>query len=219
MLRIFAASLIGLILSQSALAEQAEEEKPKAENPIVVMETNRGTIKIELFAEEAPITVENFLAYVNEGFYDGTIFHRVIPNFVIQGGGFTKELQKKKTKDPIKNEAKPELKNLRGTLSMARTSAPDSATSQFFINLVDNKSLDYRQFNVGYAVFGQVTEGIFIVDGIASTRTGTVGIYRDVPVDAIEITKAYQVKAVAPMEAPAEETQQEAPAQAAQPAS
>lgn len=197
--KVFTFKSIATLLFTLAISQMSS-----AENSQVVFETNRGNLEIELFDEQAPITVQNFLTYVNEGFYNGTIFHRVVPEFVIQGGGFTKELSKKKTKAPIKNEAKPELKNLRGTLSMARTSAPNSATSQFFINLVDNKSLDYRQFNVGYAVFGKITAGMLLVDEIANVRRGTVGILQNVPVDAIEIIKAYQVKT----EQPAPEAEQ-----------
>lgn len=163
-------------------------------NTQVAFDTNRGQFVVELFDQEAPKTVANFLAYVDKGFYDGTIFHRVIPNFVIQGGGFTKEFTQKKTDKPIKNEAKEELKNLRGTLSMARMSAPDSATSQFFINTNDNTSLDWRKFNVGYAVFGKVVQGMEIVDDISYTPTGSTGIHRDVPIDAVEMIKVYRVE-------------------------
>ena len=159
-----------------------------AANTQIIIETNRGNLDVELFDQEAPETVKNFLAYAQEGFYNGTIFHRVIEGFVIQGGGFTKELAKKKAKKPIKNEAKKELKNVRGTLAMARLSAPNSATSQFFINLVDNSNLDYRPWNIGYAVFGKVSEmSMTIADEISVTPTGTIGMYRDVPTDAIEI--------------------------------
>ena len=167
-----------------------------ASNPHVILETSAGNIDIELYEKEAPETVANFISYVNEGFYDGTIFHRVVKGFVIQGGGFTKELSKKKTKKPIKNEAKESLKNLRGTLSMARLSAPNSATSQFFINLEDNKSLDYRPWNVGYAVFGKVTDVTMgIVSDISYQPVGTVGMLRDVPNNAIIINKARLIRA------------------------
>lgn len=160
----------------------------------VVVDTNRGQFVLELYDKEAPETVANFLNYVDKGFYNGTIFHRVIPNFVIQGGGFTKEFTQKKTDKPIKNEAKEELKNLRGTISMARMSAPDSATSQFFINTDDNSSLDWRKFNVGYAVFGKVVQGMEVVDEISYVATGTTGVHRDVPIDAVEMIKVYRVK-------------------------
>lgn len=159
----------------------------------VAIETNKGTFTLELFDKEAPITVANFLAYVDSGFYNGTIFHRVINDFMIQGGGFTKELTKKETKKAIKNEAADNLKNERGTIAMARLSAPDTATSQFFINVKDNDSLNWRQWNVGYAVFGKVTDGMEVVDEISFSPTGTTGIYRDVPLDAIEIIRARRV--------------------------
>lgn len=164
-------------------------------NPQVVLETNYGNITVTLFEKEAPLTVQNFLSYVDDGFYNGTIFHRVIKDFMIQGGGFTKELSQKQTKEAIKNEAKESLKNLRGTIAMARTSAPNTATSQFFINLKDNPSLDYKSFNLGYAVFGEVDEaGMRVVDKISYSLTGIIGMYRDVPVETIEIIKAYRVK-------------------------
>ena len=160
----------------------------------VAINTNRGSIVIELYDDEMPKTVENFLHYVDEGFYDNTIFHRVIPGFVIQGGGFTKELSKKDTEEPIKNEASEDRLNLRGTIAMARRSSPDSATSQFFINLQDNPSLDWREWNVGYAVFGRVVQGMDVVDLISQVPTGNTGIYRDVPIDAVEILNAYRIQ-------------------------
>jgi cyclophilin family peptidyl-prolyl cis-trans isomerase len=163
--------------------------------PIVVMETSMGTIKIELYSEKAPATVANFRQYVRDGFYNGLIFHRVIPGFVIQGGGFEPGLKKRPTRAPIVNEAANGLKNERGTLSMARTMMVNSATSQFFINLKDNASLDHRgdapqQF--GYAVFGKVIDGMDVVDKIAATPTTTKGPYRDVPVKDVAIVKAYE---------------------------
>jgi cyclophilin family peptidyl-prolyl cis-trans isomerase len=170
--------------------EQSTQSKSVA-HTVVLFSTSKGDIKIELDGENAPITVENILEYVRSGFYDGTIMHRVIPGFVIQGGGFTADMQKKETREPIKNEADNGLKNLRGTLSMARTQVIDSATSQFFINLVDNANLDHKgpqQF--GYAVFGRVIDGMDVVDAIASTPTTTVGYYRDVPKEPIIITEA-----------------------------
>lgn len=158
---------------------------------MIVMETNQGVLKIELFSVEAPCTCDNFLAYVQDGFYDGTIFHRVIPNFVLQGGGMTETMREKKTKAPIKNEADNGLKNLRGTLSMARTQAVDSATSQFFINLRDNAFLDHGARDFGYAVFARVAEGMDIVDGIAQVPTGNFGFHQDVPKEPVIITRAY----------------------------
>ena len=162
----------------------------QGENPVVVIETSMGDITVELFPDRAPKSVENFLAYVNQGFYDGTIFHRVISNFMIQGGGFTADMQKKDTRAPIENEADNGLKNRRGTLAMARTAEIHSATSQFFINVRDNAFLDYKgpsAADFGYAVFGQVTEGLDVVDKIKSVKTGGAGPYQDVPVEAVVI--------------------------------
>jgi len=172
------------------------DQKSEAEggNPVVIMSTSKGDIKIELFKDKAPITVENFLSYVNDGFYDGTIFHRVIPNFMIQGGGFTPDFSQKPTKPPIKNEAKNGLKNERGTLAMARTQVVDSATSQFFINLVDNSFLDNGARDYGYAVFGKVIDGMGVVDEIAAVNTGTRGMYGDVPQEDVTITSVKVVE-------------------------
>ena len=158
----------------------------------VTMETSMGKIELELDDAKAPKTVANFIAYVKAAHYDGTIFHRVIPNFMIQGGGFTKEMDQKKTNDPIKNEADNGLKNLRGTIAMARTMVIDSATSQFFINLVDNGFLDFRGPHpsmYGYAVFGKVTSGMDVVDKIAAVRTGNHGMHQNVPVEPVTIKK------------------------------
>jgi cyclophilin family peptidyl-prolyl cis-trans isomerase len=154
----------------------------------VLLQTSKGDITLELDADKAPETVKNFLRYVDEGFYDGTIFHRVIKNFMIQGGGFTPTMTQKKTHDPVKNEAKNGLKNGRGTVAMARTSDPHSATAQFFINHKDNDFLDYPgQDGWGYTVFGKVTGGMDVVDAIASAPTGTRGSFRDVPTETITI--------------------------------
>jgi peptidyl-prolyl cis-trans isomerase B (cyclophilin B) len=152
-------------------------------NPVVVMETSHGKIKVELFQDKAPITVQNILSYVDEQFYDGTIFHRVIADFMIQGGGMMPGMKEKKTHPPIKNESSNGLQNKRGALAMARTSVPDSASSQFFINTVDNGFLDKAQAQdrVGYCVFGQVTEGMDVVDKIRKVPTGSAGHHRDVP--------------------------------------
>jgi cyclophilin family peptidyl-prolyl cis-trans isomerase len=149
----------------------------------VVMETSQGTVKIELDPVKAPITVKNFLAYVDDKFYDGTIFHRVISNFMIQGGGFQPGMKQKATKPTIKNESSNGLSNACGTLAMARTSVPDSASSQFFINVKDNTFLDKAQAQdgVGYAVFGKVIEGMDVVDKIKAVKTGTKGGHGDVP--------------------------------------
>jgi cyclophilin family peptidyl-prolyl cis-trans isomerase len=168
-----------------------------AADPKVKMETSEGVIVIELYPEKAPDTVKNFLSYVDEGFYDGTIFHRVIPNFMIQGGGFTEDMQQKPTHDPIKNEADNGLKNDRGTVAMARTANPDSATAQFFINLKDNDFLNHTGKNLrgwGYAVFGKVTDGMDVVDKIATVPTGIhpKGL-QDVPKTPIVIKKVTRV--------------------------
>ncbi|MBQ9273651.1 MAG: peptidyl-prolyl cis-trans isomerase [Succinivibrio sp.] len=160
---------------------------------MVILETNLGNITIELDRDKAPATVENFENYVKSGFYDGTIFHRVIPNFMIQGGGFTAEMSQKKTNAPIKNEAANGLKNARGTIAMARTNDPHSATAQFFINTVNNDFLNFRNETVqgyGYCVFGKVTEGMEVVDKISAAKTSSHGMHDDVPVEAIVIKKA-----------------------------
>ena len=156
------------------------------------IETSKGTITLELDGEKAPATVANFAEYAKSGFYDGTIFHRVIDGFMIQGGGLDKAMDQKPTNDPIKNEAANGLKNLRGTIAMARTMVVDSATSQFFINLVDNGFLDFTAPTVqgyGYAVFGHVTDGLDVVDAIAKSRTRSVGHYENVPEEAVVIRK------------------------------
>lgn len=158
---------------------------------MVVFETSHGTLHIEVNPEKAPISAENFLKYVDEGFYNGTIFHRVIPGFMIQGGGFDAEMNQKDTHAPITNEADNGLKNLRGTLSMARTSAKDSATAQFFINLKDNDFLDHGSRDFGYAVFAEVAEGMEVVDKIAGVATGNSGPHGDVPVEPVVIESAY----------------------------
>lgn len=155
----------------------------------VEFRTTLGTMRIEVYEDKAPESAKNFIQYVKDGFYDGLIFHRVIPNFVVQGGGFDGSMQKRRTRAPILNEANNGLKNLQYTLSMARTSDPHSATSQFFINLRNNTSLDFPS-NGGYAVFGKVVEGMDVVDKIARVPTGTVGRYQDVPLQQVEIKKA-----------------------------
>ena len=163
-----------------------------------MMETSMGTISLELDEEKAPATVENFCRYASEGFYDGTIFHRVIDTFMIQGGGFTKEMNQKDTYEPIRIESMNGLKNLRGTIAMARTMIPDSATSQFFINLVDNDFLDFTAPTAqgyGYAVFGRVTDGIEVVDRIAKVRTGFSGPHQNVPEVPVIIKKVTMLDA------------------------
>jgi cyclophilin family peptidyl-prolyl cis-trans isomerase len=158
---------------------------------MVKLETTKGDVVIEVNETAAPVTAANFLQYVQEGFYDGTIFHRVIPNFMIQGGGFTPDMKQKPTKPPIANEAKNGLKNKRGTLAMARTNDPNSATAQFFINHVDNAYLDYTgPRNPGYAVFAHVVEGMDVVDAIAKVKTGIKDGFQDVPVEPVIIKSA-----------------------------
>ncbi|VTT96361.1 peptidylprolyl isomerase : Peptidyl-prolyl cis-trans isomerase OS=Azotobacter vinelandii CA6 GN=AvCA6_23510 PE=3 SV=1: Pro_isomerase [Gemmataceae bacterium] len=160
----------------------------RAANPIVVMETNHGTVKIELFEDKAPITVKNFLKYVEDKHYDGTVFHRVIDGFMIQGGGFEPGMKEKKTREPIKNESNNGLSNARGTIAMARTSAPDSATAQFYINVKDNKGLDGSPDKAsGYTVFGRVTEGMDVVNKIKEVKTGTKAGFENVPEDDVVI--------------------------------
>jgi cyclophilin family peptidyl-prolyl cis-trans isomerase len=201
-------SLLGLLFSLScggsapppAKEEPAAEKAPAPEaapaapvdlaGPGVEMKTSMGTMVIELYPDKAPKTVENFLRYVSDGFYDGTIFHRVVRNFVIQGGGFTPDMNEKATRPPIENEAANGLLNLRGTLSMARTDDPNSATSQFFINTKDNPPLDHRDVSVrgyGYAVFGKVVSGLEVLDAIGTVATSTRGPYDDVPNETVVI--------------------------------
>jgi cyclophilin family peptidyl-prolyl cis-trans isomerase len=166
----------------------------QAANPTVELKTNKGAITIELYPEKAPVTVENFLRYVESGFYRGTIFHRVIPGFMIQGGGFTENYNRKQTDRPIRNEASKELRNRIGSVAMARTSDPHSATSQFFINVAENRFLDFRSATAqgyGYAVFGQVVAGMDIVSEIANAPTGRGGPFaKDAPVDMVIIKSA-----------------------------
>jgi cyclophilin family peptidyl-prolyl cis-trans isomerase len=178
--------------------EKAMENSEKAEkNPIVEMKTSEGTIKIELWADKAPVTVKNFLQYAEEGFYEGTIFHRVIDGFMIQGGGFTPDMRQKQPRAPIKNEAKADLKNDLGTIAMARTMVVDSATSQFFINVKNNESLNHRDESpqgFGYAVFGKVIEGMDVVDKIKALPTGNAGPHQNVPRTPIIIEKVTVLK-------------------------
>jgi cyclophilin family peptidyl-prolyl cis-trans isomerase len=163
-------------------------------NPTVQFKTSQGEFTVELFPREAPITVENFLRYVTDSFFDGTIFHRVVPGFVIQGGGLTPEMEPKATRAPIANEARNGLKNDRGTLSMARTNDVNSATSQFFVNLKDNVFLDHKPGNFGYAVFGKVTSGMDVIDRIAKVRTGRRKGYDDAPLETVAIESARQTE-------------------------
>jgi cyclophilin family peptidyl-prolyl cis-trans isomerase len=166
------------------------EANQAAGNPIVDISTSAGDFSAEIFADKAPVTAENFLAYVKEGFFDGLIFHRVIPRFMIQGGGFDKDMKQKSAKAPIKNEAGNGLKNTTGMLAMARTNVVDSATCQFFVNVADNDFLDHRSNNAdgfGYAVFGKVTNGMDVVQKIEKVKTGSRGLQQDVPVEPVVI--------------------------------
>jgi cyclophilin family peptidyl-prolyl cis-trans isomerase len=181
------ASAVVLLLVTMLTFQQAAA----ADNRTAVIHTSKGDIHLELFTEQAPLSVENFISYANSGFYDGTIFHRVISHFMIQGGGFTPEMEKKPTGEPILNEASNGLSNKRGTIAMARTGDPHSATSQFFINVQDNMNLDYTgqagPGSWGYAVFGRVTSGMEVVDDIRFAQTTKVGPYADVPVEPVII--------------------------------
>ncbi len=182
------AVLMGLLAASGGAAQE--------KNPVVVMDTSAGTIKIELYEKKAPVTVKNFLDYVDAKHFDGTIYHRVIPNFMIQGGGFAPGLKEKQTRGAIKNEAGNGVLNERGTLAMARTNNPDSATAQFFINLKHNDFLDRAKARdgVGYAVFGKVLQGMDVVDKIAKVQTGERGGQDDVPVEDVVIKSVRREK-------------------------
>lgn len=182
-----AVAALVLVLFCCALGAWAQTQ-----NPRVRLETSQGVIVVELFADKAPKTVKNFIDYASEGFFDDTVFHRVIKGFMIQGGGLTADMQRKTTHDPIPNEADNGLKNLRGTVAMARTPDPHSASSQFFINTVDNGFLDHRdktQKDWGYCVFGKVVEGMEVVEAIEGVPTTVKGAYRDVPAAAVVIRR------------------------------
>ena len=186
--------MAGFVAVASVRADETSEPEAKKETPMVLIKTTVGDFKAELNPEKAPKSVENFLAYVDDKFYDGTIFHRVIENFMIQGGGFTKTMDRKSTNPPIPNEASNGLTNDRGTLAMARTSNPDSATSQFFVNVVDNAGLNRpNPDGHGYAVFGKVIDGMDVVDKIKSVSTGIRDGMRDVPVEPIVILSVTRV--------------------------
>lgn len=190
--------MIRAVLCVFAFAATAAfgQTSQESEVPVVVMETSKGTLRIELLPEAAPITVENFLEYVDSGFYDGLIFHRIVPGFVIQGGGYEPDMVKRPTRDAIQNESDNGVQNLRGTLSMARMPAAHSATSQFFINLNDNGALDHgarpEEGPWGYAVFARVIEGMDVVDEIARVQTGQRAGMPDVPVEPVVIEKVYR---------------------------
>jgi peptidyl-prolyl cis-trans isomerase B (cyclophilin B) len=189
MKRFLLALALGFVLMGGVVLGQGK-------NPVVEMDTSEGKIKIELFEDKAPITVKNFLKYVDDKHYDGTIFHRVISDFMIQGGGMEPGLKEKETRSPIKNESTNGLENKRGTIAMARTGVPDSATSQFFINVKDNPFLDKAKARdkVGYAVFGRVTDGLDVVDRIRKVETGNQGGHENVPVKDVVIKSARRVK-------------------------
>lgn len=185
--------LLALVLGACGDQGQSADTPAVAENPKVLMQTSMGDIVIELYPQKAPKTVANFLQYVDEGFYNGTIFHRVINGFMIQGGGFTEEMAQKETHPPVMNEADNGLRNTVGTLAMARTMDPHSATAQFFINVNNNTSLDFREKTPrawGYAVFGRVVEGMGVVEAIKGVSTGSRGMHSDVPTTNIIIKKA-----------------------------
>ncbi len=187
MKQILLAVLILAIIAGTSMGQESA-----VSNPQVVMETSKGDIVLELYLDKAPLTVKNFLDYIDAGFYSGTVFHRVIPGFMLQGGGFSRDMQKKSTLMSVKNEAFNGLKNDRGTIAMARTQDPHSASSQFFINTVDNAFLNYKSQTTagwGYAVFGKVIKGMEVVDAISKVQTGTQGRFRDVPKTPVEIIK------------------------------
>ena len=189
--------LITVLLMVFTIGGGYAAEKSVSATPKVELDTNKGRVVLELYPQLAPKTVKNFIRYVQDGFYAGTIFHRVIPNFMIQGGGFEKDMDRKPTDKPVDNEADNGLKNTRGTIAMARTSDPHSATSQFFINLVDNDFLNFRQKTPqgwGYAVFGKVVAGMDVVDSIAREKTGRRGPYQNVPVEPVIIRSARMLK-------------------------
>ncbi|MBI1921351.1 MAG: peptidylprolyl isomerase [Geobacter sp.] len=194
MLKRILVCLITLTICLGGTAFAAEKGE---KNPIVVVETSMGNIKLELDQQKAPLSVKNFLEYANSGFYSGTVFHRVIAGFMIQGGGLTTDMAPKETREPIKNEAGNGLKNDRGTIAMARTGYVDSATSQFFINVINNDFLNHRDNTpggFGYAVFGKVIEGMDVVDKIAATKTGIVKGFRDAPETPVVIKSVKVLK-------------------------
>lgn len=193
------------LVASACFADKASEEtkatkegsKATSADPVVEFKTNKGSFTVRLYADKAPKTVANFLQYVNEGFYNGTIFHRVIPDFMVQGGGFTKDMEQKPVHAAIVNEADNGLTNKRGTLAMARTSDPDSATAQFFINTVDNQFLNFRaktRSDWGYCVFGEILSGMDTVDAIRKVATKNSGMHQNVPVEAVVIEDAHVVK-------------------------
>jgi len=190
------ALIISMVIVLGVALAVGAADKPVG-NPKVVLETSKGKIVIELYLQKAPETVVNFLDYVDAEFYDGTIFHRVIPNFMIQGGGFTSDMTRKSGKGPIKNEADRGLKNAPGTIAMARTGDPHSATAQFFINTANNDFLNHKnktQQGWGYAAFGKVVEGMNVIGAISAVKTTKRGMYRDVPVEPVVIKSVRRLK-------------------------
>jgi cyclophilin family peptidyl-prolyl cis-trans isomerase len=188
-LRALALLFVATLLSSGFAGGSRAQSDTPLPNPQVVITTNYGSIVLRLFRDKAPVTVENFLAYVEDGHYEGTIFHRVIPNFMIQGGGMTVDMTEKPTRDPIVNESSNRLHNIRGSVAMARTSDPDSATAQFFINQRTNLRLDWAPGAEGYTVFGEVIDGMNVVDFISSSPVQQIGPHANVPVDPVIITK------------------------------
>jgi len=192
------AALVPLLFALAqAPAVATPPPRPAPSGPVVVIETSLGTIRIVLNRAQAPLSVDNFLKYVRARHYDGTIFHRVIPGFMVQGGGFTPDMKEKATRPPVRNEAKNGIRNSRGTVAMARTSDPNSATSQFFVNVRNNHRLDFGIGGAGYAVFGEVVEGMEVVDKIVAVPTTTKGGMVDVPVTPVFLKSAREGKAVA----------------------
>ena len=193
MRRLSALAILIPLLTAAAAAAQDNVQPAESDAPQVVLETSKGTIVLELYPDKTPATVENFLGYVESGFLDGTVFHRVIPDFMVQGGGFTPDMKKKATRDPIANEADRGLANDRGTVAMARTDDPHSATAQFFINTVDNDYLNHTAKTArgwGYTAFGKVVEGLDVVDAISAVKTTRKGMMANVPVEPVVIEKA-----------------------------
>ncbi len=187
---------VPILLTLGAVVTAGAEDAT-VKNPRVLLDTSEGKIVLELYQDRAPETVKNFLDYVDAGFYDSTVFHRVIPDFMIQGGGFTFDMKEKTTRTPVKNEADSGLKNTRGTVAMARTSDPHSATAQFFINTADNNFLDHKNKSEqgwGYAVFGKVVEGIEAVNAVSAVKTTTRGPHQDVPTDPVVIKRASKIE-------------------------
>jgi peptidyl-prolyl cis-trans isomerase B (cyclophilin B) len=182
-------SVLSLSLGSNAMSGE--------KNPQIKIETSKGTLVLELYPDKAPATVENFLSYVDDGFYNGTIFHRVIPGFMIQGGGFTEDMAQKPTKAPVENEANNGLKNNVGTIAMARTPDPNSATAQFFVNVSNNDFLNFKSETPqgwGYCVFGKVVEGMDVVNDIVAVPTSSAGMHQDVPVEAVIMTSVTRVE-------------------------